>query len=292
VNAAIRAINTDLKAAVRIGHPESIQAALDGLRALPEVASNQTLSHDFLTKALLPLGEVLSNPRLPIDIIKSLVHDSSAALRALAAAAYSLRYLHSGGITPDELKRLANDSRADVRTSLVIGLTHLEAEHQEKVTALLSDWLNSDLTRLQQAALQLIAGLPPNDNEEILPILAPLGSSSHPDTNADLVTALNHLAQDGQAQGVLSLMADWAQEPEPNTWVITRALSASWAMGEVESALNILRQLGLQNAPPKQIAQALQALMRHGAGEVVQGELTRWRKDDDENLRAIADKAI
>lgn len=292
MNAAVRDITTDLKAAVRIGHPESIQAALDGLRSLPEVSSNQPLADEFLSKALLPLAEVLSDPRLAIDVIDPLLQDSSAAMRALAGVAYSLRYLQGGGIDPEKLKRLANDTRADVRAALVMGLSQLESEQQEKAYALVADWLNSHLTRLKQTALQLIAKLPQSDTEEFLSMLTPFGLSPHPDTNADLVAALNNRAQNGQAQLVLSLLAEWVKVLPPNAWVITRALSGSWAAGEATSALSILRQLALLNTPPKHIVNALQALIRHGGGEVVRAELARWRIADHENLRAIADKIL
>lgn len=292
MNAAIRDIITDLKAAVRIGHPDSIQAALEGLRALPEVASNQTLSDDFLAKVLLPLGEILSNPRLPMDIIDPLRQDSSTAMRALAAITLSLRYQQGGDLKPELLTRLANDSRSDVRAALVIGLSYPSGGHQEQVTVLAAEWLNSDLIRLQQTALQLIANLSSTKSEDFISWLAPFGLSSNPDTNADLVAALDHLAQNGQAHRVLSLLEDWAQAIQPNSWVISRNLSASWAAAEVDSALNILHQLALKDAPPKQIVNALQALVRHGAGEVVQNEITLWNVDDHENLRAIAQKII
>jgi hypothetical protein len=292
VNAAIRDLITDLKAAVRIGHSDSIQAALDGFRALPEVASNQPLSDDFLSKALLPLAVVLANPRLSIDIIKPLAQDSSAALRALAAAAYSLRYLQGGGITRDELTRFASDPRSEVPAAIVQAILSQVEKNPDKLNVLIKEWLNTDTPIFQQVGLQLVAGLHPEHCAEVIPLLSHLSAISDPDRNAAHVAALNSLAQKGFSVDILSMLKEWLQANSDSDWIITKTLSSSWAAGEAQAALEILHQLALQKCPHKQIVSALRALIRHGAGEAVQSELARWRKGDDEKLHAIAEKIV
>ena len=47
----LRTLITDIKAAARIGHAESLWLALDGLLDLPEVAGNPQMSEAFITQA-------------------------------------------------------------------------------------------------------------------------------------------------------------------------------------------------------------------------------------------------
>ncbi|MCH7480976.1 MAG: hypothetical protein IIC79_06255 [Chloroflexi bacterium] len=290
MNSHTRTVLTDLKAAVRIGHPESIQAALDGLRALPEVSSNQTLHEDFVSKAIVPMGIILSTPRLPFAIITSLEGDALAAIRAVAAAAYAVRYVEDESTAVDDLARWSNEPRAEVRAAFRLGILHSVDQRPRRALSLVSFCLASESPRLRQLGLQIIAGLPEEHCAAVIPILSSLNSESDPDINTDLVNAMNALANKGYAMDIISLLNDWIHADKYRSWVVTRTLSSSWAAEEPQAALGILRQLALQNGAHKQIVSALRALIRHGAEEIVQDELTRWREDSDENLRAIADK--
>ncbi|MCH7664045.1 MAG: hypothetical protein IH859_09295 [Chloroflexi bacterium] len=291
MNSHIRAIITDLKAAVRIGHPESIRAALDGLRALPEVSANQALHDDFISKAILPMGIILSNPRLSIDQIRSWEDDALTAIRAVAAAAYSLRYLEDESISVDDLALWSNEPRAEVRSAFRLGILHSLEQQPERALSLVGYCLASDSPRLQQLGLQIIAGLPQEHCAGVIPVLSTLNSGSDPEMNSDLVNALSALGNKGFAEDIMALLNDWMQAKKGSAWVITRTLSSSWAAGEPQTALRILRKLALQNSAHKQIVSALRALIRHGAKDDVQAELARWRKNGDENLRALAEKA-
>ena len=290
MNSHIRAIITDLKAAVRIGHPESIQAALDGLRALPEVSSNQALHEDFVSKAIVPMGIILSTPQLPFAIITSLESDALAAIRAVAAAAYAVRYVVDESTAVEDLARWSNEPRAEVRAAFRLGILHSVDQRPERALSLVSFCLASDSPRLQQLGLQIVAGFPEEHCAEVIPMLSSLNSELDPDINTDLVNAMNALANNRYAEGILSTLSDWIQANKYSAWVVTRTLSSSWAAQEPQAVLGILRQLALHNGAHKQIVSALRALIRHGAEEIVQDELTRWREDSDENLRAIADK--
>ena len=55
----IRSVITDIKAAARIGHVESLEIALEGLFSLPNVAANQAMSEAFIEQAILPIGAIL-----------------------------------------------------------------------------------------------------------------------------------------------------------------------------------------------------------------------------------------
>jgi hypothetical protein len=87
MRAEVRSLLADFKAAARIGHPESLGLALDGLRALPEIAANQALPESFLDQVILPVGQVLVSPLLPSASLRPLLDDPLAGVRAVAAVA-------------------------------------------------------------------------------------------------------------------------------------------------------------------------------------------------------------
>ena len=290
MKSAIRAVITDLKAAARIGHPDSIQAALDSLRALPQVSSNQTLSDEFISKAILPMGIIIAKSRLSIDLITSLADDPLTALRALSAAAFAVRYLEDDSISVEDLTRWMNESRAEVLAALRYGILHSVEKQPERVLSLVSLCLASDSPHLLQIGLRFVVSLPVEQCAGVIPMLSSLNSDSDPDINSDLADALNALANKGFTMDIMSILSEWTRAKTGSLWVITRTLSSSWAAGEPQTALGILRQFVLQNGAHKQIISALRALIRQGAEEAVQVELARWRKEGDENLQAVAKK--
>ena len=62
MNSQIREIITDIKGAARIGHAESLWAALEGLLNLPQVSGNPPMAAAFIEKAVLPIGKALASP--------------------------------------------------------------------------------------------------------------------------------------------------------------------------------------------------------------------------------------
>ena len=104
------------------------------------------------------------------------------------------------------------------------------------------------------------------------------------------MNVLVDLAQIGLDSEILSLMETWTKEPENHLWVIGKALSRSWAIGQTERALGILAALGTELGPKKEITNALKALERHGAE--LQDILQTWQKSDNPNLQALTDKVL
>lgn len=288
----IHSLLTDIKAAARIGHAESLWAALDGLFDLPEVAGNPPMSEVFLTQAILPIGEALSHPRLKVATLRPLVNQPYAAIRAIAAVSLVRRFFGQGKVTLKDLKSLGKDPRRDVRAALAMAFVLAGEGDPQLLGKAVESWISSDSPRLRSVALHLIPTMAERDTPKVLKILGGFDASSDPEERAALVKNLVKLAQEGLADEVLKLLGKWAEEPETNLWVVSKTLSRSWAATHAGSSLEILTRLAAHLGPKKQITQTLQALLRHGADEDIQETLRSWRNSKDTNLRAAAEKVL
>ena len=288
----IHSLLTDIKAAARIGHAESLWAALDGLFDLPEVAGNPPMSEVFLTQAILPIGEALSHPRLKVTVLRPLVNQPYAAIRAIAAVSLVRRFFGQGKVTLKDLKSLGKDPRRDVRAALAMALARAGEEDPQLLGKAVESWISSDSPRLRSVALHLIPTIAERDTPKVLKILGGFDASSDPEERAALVKSLVKLAQEGLADEVLKLLGKWAEEPETNLWVVSKTLSRSWAAAHAGSSMEILTRLAAHLGPTKQITQTLQALQRHGANEDIQEALRSWQNSEDPNLRAAAEKIL
>ncbi len=284
MNAEIRSILTDIKAAARIGHAESLWLALDGLLDLPQVNGNPLMNDAFLQQAILPIGFALSHPRLAPSLLQPLAVHAQAALRAVTGVAWAARYFDKGDISQSQLEQIGKDARGDVRQAFRFALAEAGAPYPEKLLALAADWMASPSPRQQAVAISLLPALP----DQAFELLSNYAVHSDPDVRAALVDTLTQLALAGQADKTLALLDRLARSQENNVWLITRTLSGSWAANYPEASLAILAVLGTQNGPNKQIKNALQALERHGAQDAVHTALEHWRIGKQPNLQAIA----
>jgi len=288
----IHSLLTDIKAAARIGHAESLWAALDGLFDLPEVAGNPPMSEVFLTQAILPIGEALSHPRLKVATLRPLVNQPHAAIRAIAAVSLVRRFFRQGKVSLKDLRSLGKDPRRDVRAALAMAFAKVGEEDPQRLGEAVESWISSDSPRLRSVALRMIPTLAERDTPKVLKILGGFDASSDPEERTALVKSLVKLAQDGLADEVLKLLGKWAEEAEANLWVVSKTLSRSWAAAHAGSSMEILTRLAAHLGPKKQITQTLQALLRHGADEDIQEALRSWRNSEDPNLRAAAEKIL
>lgn len=242
---SVREILTDLKAAAIIGDPDSIFAAIDQIRAAED--------EDLPPSALLPLGETLAT--LEPGYFVPLLGDDDAAVRGAAAAATALAWASGKPVDPEALSFVADDPAVEVRAALAQAL----GRTPEKAAVFVDLWLadRSDFTR--QAGLQLLAQLPAPP-EQTMRRLATMDDVEDHDFRSVLVDTLNAVAANGSAPAVLSLLTEWAGRPEPNTWVVARALSASWSKEHSHQAVEILNRLAKTVG---QIRPILRALERH-----------------------------
>ena len=136
MKSSLRALLTDLKAALAIGQAEAIAASLEGLRQLPEASGNQPLPESFILQAILPLGELLASQQVPVSLLFTWQRDSLAGVRAAAAAALGVRYLRGGEDLVDALRRAGGDARPEVRRALAEGLSHAAAANPARLLEL------------------------------------------------------------------------------------------------------------------------------------------------------------
>ena len=248
----LRECLTDLKAAVRIGHPDAVQSALDNLRSLPDelVPPNDLPA---LGIALVPL---------PIHMLTDLFNDPDPAIRALASIALGEHYLSQKDVQPGALTPAANDPNPEVRR--VFAQFLLKSINQfydkepafERLHQLVLTWANSKFPIITETALQILTGLSLSA-EEVYQYLEPLDKFTEHHVRAELVQCLNTLGDRGYQETIFFILTTWSQRSEPNVWVITRALSGSWAQANSERAVLILNQLAKQIGQIRAIKRAL-----------------------------------
>jgi HEAT repeat protein len=258
----IRELEADFKAAARIGLFDSLQVALDGLRELPEVAGNASLSDSFLDQVIQPLGEALIHPRLAGSLLLRLLDDPLAAVRAVAAVALASRYCFYEDVTNADLRPIGLDRRSDVRLALAKGLAAGGARCTQLLLDLSASWLIDPSPRLRETALFALAGLPAEYGEMALGQIRKLGKVDDTGVRAALVECLNALAHKTLDSPILDLLFTWAEEQDPDVWVIAKTLSASWARNSPQEANVLLDKLEEKTGPSRLIKQARETL--HG----------------------------
>jgi hypothetical protein len=276
MKSVIRELIADFKAAVRIGHPESIQVALDGYCALPEIAGNAALSQAFLEQVSLPLGEVLAFPRLDVEQLYSLLDDPSAGVRALGAVALGVRFLTGQGVAADDLQRPGRDQRAEVRVALGETLARHAVQNPQRLLALVAEWIGNGAEvggswRLRHSGLIALRGLIPDYCDQVVPMLAALPKENDRETRGAHVDTLVSLAEKSGRQSVYEILESWAAEEEPDTWMIAKTLSSAWAAGDLNRSEKILQALERRVGEHQAIERAKRALSRHGTAASAAG---------------------
>ncbi|MBN2045797.1 MAG: hypothetical protein JW757_12305 [Anaerolineales bacterium] len=283
----IRTILRDIQAAARIGHIESLWAALDQLQAIPQVGGNHPLDETFLNQVILPVGKAVSRTRTSKSALRPLVNHPLAAYRAVAGAALVTRFLDGTDQTsPKDLNGLAQDPREDVRQAVLLAAIQNADANPEKVDELYIAWQQSGATRVQALAYQILPYLP---GEAALEKVYAFRESlqDHPaEVRKTLSNVLCTLGANGQSQAVFEILTYWADQDEPDYNAVARSLSKPWAACCPEQSLEILTRLAEKAGAKKRIRKALQNLSRNGAEEQVKDVLENWRNAENPNLRA------
>ncbi len=275
---------TDIKAAIQIGHEESLWAALEGLLEFPEIAGNPIMEDAFIKKAILPVGKALANPKVNPDYLQTLAEEPQAALQAIAAAAWAHR-LMTGADVKAGLEKLGASGRQDVRAAVGLGLAKAGGNTPEIVYHLAEKWIKNANPALQETALKMFPLLA--RQKTALDLLAQLPPPQDPDVRAGLAEAVSEAAQvgnAGNAEQVMELLESWTENPETYAWVICKTLARGWAAGHADETLAILAALVKQGGADKQIKNVLQALVRNGAGDAVGKTMAEWRGSGDDKL--------
>ncbi|MBU0512574.1 MAG: hypothetical protein KKD28_04745 [Chloroflexi bacterium] len=261
MKAKIRELLRDIKAAALFGQPETIALALDRLRSIPAVAANNRMSGSLTEQVILPAG--LSLSRLESKHLRPLLNDPLAAIRAVGAVGLAHRFLLDKNTTQKDLRRPGSDPRPDVRTALGRSLFEAWEVDPERLLNLGTAWLAQPSPKLRHSALIFIPALAPTYGQHIVDLLEPMGADEDRDVRAALADALKNLAGAGLAESVLGLLAAWVTESIPNSWVICRVLSGSWAASHPAEVESILQELQSQTGKTSDISNALRALKRH-----------------------------
>ncbi len=288
MRAELHALLTDIKAAARIGHAESLWVALDGVFDLPEVVGNPPMKEAFIRQAILPIGEALIHPRVTAPILRPLINHPQAAIRAIAAVAFANQYCSGEKVSVRDLAVFGRDPRKDVRLTLVMALRQMGRQYPDKILALIQEWVTHKSPRLAAIALQLLpslAELKPGEAVEFLTAFKPSGDR---EVRSSLVDCLVELAQEGLSNEVLSLLEKWAEGGENYLWVIGKVLSRSWAAAHIDRSLKILVLLAAQQGSEKIILKTLKAMRRHGVEQAIEEVITLWQQDPNPNLQALA----
>lgn len=284
-----RVILTDVKAAARIGHADSLWLALDGLIELPEVAGNPLLSENFLSQAVLPIGHALAQSRLNNATLRPLADQPQAALRAIAATALITRYLNGGATTLEQLSRLGQDSRKDVRQGLVLA-AQTAGEQPELLMELIVAWLAAPSPRKQSVALQLLPTLAANDPGKAIRLIEDFKISSDAEVRAEVVEVLVWIANQGQGHKVIEVLNTLTNPDKTAQWVVAKTLARPWTAKYPEAAMDILGDLSRQAGPQKLVYKAILAISQQGAAEAVQTTIEKWQASRDPKLQAAAVK--
>lgn len=258
----IREILADIKAAVRIGHADSIEAALEQVRKLPD---------ELLPPAMLvPLGRAL-HP-LPAHKLRPYQEDDDPAVRALAGVALAERWLKFEDVAVEDLNRGAGDPNPEVGQAVAGCLADLASaatpgQILSPIIQLASKWITSPNSNTILAGLKLFPSTLVNhvasatEQQKIYELFQPLYLATEHEVREMLVSCLNTIASVKPARHgdvvVLELLSDWAQRPEPNVWLITQVLSASWALNHKVKAITILQRLSAQAGLTRPIIRAI-----------------------------------
>lgn len=256
-----------LRSAAALGTPDALALAVQGLLEDRTIAANRPLPLGRVEKELLPAGEILARPSVPRVFLEELGKLPYAAFRALAAAAWALRYLRGETRAKAHLEALAKDERDEVRHAVVATLRTHGPRYTARFRALVQEWLTRrppPSPRVQAIALELLPRVV--EEEEVTVALdwlekAPL--QTHPVVQKAWVRALSVLgARDGAT--VLHRFGRWLlTRPRRAPWM-AQALARPWAARHPQQTLNLLQAMYHRWGRRRWITQALQALERAG----------------------------
>ena len=283
----VRTILRDIQAAARIGHVESLWAALDQLQDIPQIGGNHPLDETLIHQVLLPVGKAISRMRITQAAMQPLIRHSFAAYRAAAGVALVTRYLDgSNNTTLKDINSLVQDPRADVRLAIQMTVAQMPDPEPDKLQTLFSTWQASDSPRIQALAYQILPHLP----EEIILKQVRNMQTESTEVPAELrntiASTLSQLGAGGHSEAVLGILSNWAAQEDPDYRIIADSLSKPWAAAYPELTLEILTRLAGKAGARKRIRKALENLNRNGAEEQVAAVLESWRSAENPHLRA------
>ncbi len=252
----------DLRAALRLRHPDSLSRALEAIARHPEIAANRRLSARLQSDFLRPAGRMLAEADLPSARLRALCAAPLAGMRALGAAALAYRYAQER-LPLEALRQPGRDARSEVRRLLGLTLAEAGAASPEKLLALGRAWLPGDSPRLRHTALLALRGAAAARGEALFPLLETLPQTLETESSEALSALLTALAQHGHHESVLRLLEARADAAPPDLWLAGRVLSGRWAAAHTERVAALLEALEARHGVSRHIRNARRALRRH-----------------------------
>ncbi len=257
----------DLRSAAALGTPDALALAVQGLLEDPAFAGNRPFPAGRVEAELLPAGEVLAPRRVPQRFLEELARQPLAVFRALAAVAWTLRYLQHPNGPRAWVERLARDDREEVRHAVLATLRRHGDRFPQAFQRLVTDWLERRppaSPRLQAIALELLPqALADEPVDRVMQRLERAPLQDHPLVQKAWVQAVAALgAREGPT--VLHHLGRWLlTRPRRAPW-IAQALARPWAAQHPRQALHLLEAMYHRWGRRRWLTQALQALERQG----------------------------
>ena len=225
-------LQTDLKALVFLGGDLMVSRIEQLLRGFPRDELNPS--------QLIPIGQSLSH--LDQDQLTPFIEHSDPILRGLGAAALGEKFLAADDIRMEVLLRVVRDPVVEVRNTMVLALKTSKAEVKSpQLLALIEVCFESGGDADLVSALSLVSLVSKEgDQQRVRLWLRPLDRIEDHDIRRILVNCLQELAEAGAVETVLISLRSWAQNENPNVWLITRSLSASWTREYPSARMEIL----------------------------------------------------
>ena len=252
----------DLRAALRLRHPDSLTRALEAIARQPDIAANRRLSARLQSDFLRPAGRMLADADLPPERLRTLCAAPLAGMRALGAAALAYRYAQ-GRLPLEALSTPGGDPRPEVRRLLGRTLAEAGAASPERLLTLGRAWLRGDSPRLRHTALTALRGAVPARGQALIPLLETLPQRLDIESSEALAALLSALAQHGHPEAVLRLLETRTAAEPPDLWLAGRVLSGRWAAAHAGRVSTLLEALETQHGISRHISNARRALRRH-----------------------------
>ena len=253
----------DLRAALRLGHPDAVRAALAAIAAQPEIAANRQIPARLRVEFLYPAGRALADALLAPDVLTDLQRAPLTGLRLLGAVVAGYHYA-AGKLPLQKVQVIGKDPRPEVRRAL--GDTLAEACPPERLLPLGRAWLGNSSPALRHTVLLALRGAVKGQGKALLNLLAPLHGEHEPESSQALVNLLNALGEQGYAREVLRLLETWIQRADLNPWLVGQTLSRRWAAAHAATAYVLLDALEARHGYSRHISNARRALQRHARG--------------------------
>jgi hypothetical protein len=281
-------IETDIRAALRIGKEESIWVALEGLLLFPEVLGNNEMEMVFLRKIILPVGLLLRHPNLSTHLLEEMQKHPQAAVRALAGVSVVDNFFHQN-ISKQSLLKSSNDGRMEVKICVALAISKLANQFPVEHKRLIDEFIVSPVDNVKYVALQSLGLMSVLSNPDIVDVINGIVIPSDPALKAGLRDCLVNFANLGYSDLVLSYLVNAVEKTgatniQDLNWVVGKTLGRSWVVNRLENTFSLITLLAEKSSEHKQLLNTLQSISRHAGTDVVVDYINSFPESKSDNM--------